>query len=356
MSAEGSEGGAEGLPDGGPRPARRPRYRGSHPRRFEEKYKERDAARHPETVAKVLASGKTPAGTHVPVMVEECLEALRLRPGQRGADVTLGHGGHALRILERILPGGCLLGLDQDPRELPRSEARLRQAGHGEDVFRALRSNYAGLPKAMAALGWESLDFVLADLGCSSMQLDDPARGFSFKREGPLDMRMNPERGLPAGEWLARVTPVELERVLREHADEPDAAKLAQALAGGRWESTLALAAAVRRAAAGGWGGEEAVESTVRRVFQALRIAVNDEFAALDAFLACLPHCLAAGARVAVLTFHSGEDRRVKQAFKRGRAEGLYAAVSEGVTVASPDERRANPRSIPAKLRWAEKA
>jgi 16S rRNA (cytosine1402-N4)-methyltransferase len=331
---------------------RRPRYSGKNPRRFEEKYKEHQPEKFPETVARVLASGKTPAGSHRPVMVQEVLEALQVRPGQRGVDVTLGYGGHARAILERLRPGGCLLGLDADPEELPRTETRLRELGFGPEELVVLRSNYAGLPRALAEVGWEGADFVLADLGCSSMQLDDPDRGFTFKQEGPLDMRMNPRRGLPASVWLERIRVEELSEVLREGADEPRHAELATELAGRKWESTRDLARAVR-IALGPEVMEETGDLTIRRVFQAVRIAVNEEFQALDMFLRVLPGCLRSGGRVVILTFHSGEDRRVKKAFQAGHRAGWYESVSRHVVTASAEERRANPRSGPAKLRCA---
>ena len=339
------------MSDPGERPPRRVRYRGRNPRRFEEKYKEHQPELYPETAAKVIAAGKTPAGSHVPILVAECLAALDLRPGLVGVDATVGYGGHAAEILARISPGGRLLGLDADPLELPKTTARLRALGHGEDAFLPLRSNYAGMAKALAQNSLGAVDFVLADLGCSSMQLDDPARGFSFKTAGPLDMRMNPTRGLSAAEWLARASVDKLATALADNADEPRAAALAAALAGRRFSNTLALADAVR--AALGESAGEIADLTVRRVFQAVRIAVNDEFGALEAWLRSLPDCLKPGGRVAVLTFHSGEDRRVKQAFRAGHRSGIYAAISEDVITAGPDERRLNPRSSSAKLRWA---
>ncbi len=336
------------------RPPRRTRYSGKNPRRFADKYKERQPELYPETVAKVIASGKTPAGSHVPILVEECLAALALRPGQTGVDATLGHGGHAERILGQIAPGGRLLGLDLDPVELPKTAARLRALGFGDEVFEPVRSNFAGMAKQLGLRGLDGVDFVLADLGCSSMQLDDPSRGFSFKTPGPLDMRMNPTRGLTAADWLARTTADDLAATLIENADEPRAEVLAAALAGRPFGDTLELAHAVRSAIAG--AAEEVIDLTVRRVFQAVRIAVNDEFGALDAWLRSLPDCLKPGGRVAVLTFHSGEDRRVKKAFQAGLRSGIFAAVNDEVITAGPAERRLNPRSSSAKLRWAIRA
>jgi 16S rRNA (cytosine1402-N4)-methyltransferase len=335
------------------RPKRRPRYPGRNPRRFEEKYKEHNPARYADTVEKVIASGKTPAGTHRPVMAREILEVLAPKPGEIAVDCTLGFGGHARELLARIQPGGRLLGLDADPVELPKAEARLRALGFGEDVFTAHRSNFAGLPQILAAAEIAGADIILADLGVSSMQLDDPKRGFSAKNEGPLDLRMNPLRGQPASVFLARIRPDALEKALAGNADEPRAAALAPVLAGRSFATTTELAGAIRAALPR--LNKEDCDLTIRRVFQALRIAVNDEFSALETFLRHLPACLNPGGRAAILTFHSGEDRRVKKSFEAGFRDGVYGEISREVLRADADERRANPRSTAAKLRWAVK-
>ncbi|MEI8044798.1 MAG: 16S rRNA (cytosine(1402)-N(4))-methyltransferase RsmH [Verrucomicrobiota bacterium] len=332
---------------------RRVRYSGKYPRRFEEKYKEHDPGRYAETVAKVLVSGKTPAGTHRPIMVAGILEALAPRPGDVAVDCTLGFGGHARELLARIQPGGRLLGLDSDPIELPKAEARLRGLGFGPEVFISLRRNFAGLPQALWEAQIQGADMILADLGVSSMQLDDPGRGFSMKNDGPLDMRMNPGRGQPASALLAGIRAEPLRVLLEENADEPHAATLAPVLAGKQFDGTTALARAVRAALPR--LNKEDGDDSIRRVFQALRVAVNDEFSALETFLRQLPACLNPGGRAAVLSFHSGEDRRVKKSFQAGLRAGLYAEVSE-VLRAEPEERRANPRSTPAKLRWARRS
>ena len=373
-------------PSPAPPHRRRPRYSGKNPRRFEEKYKERDPLRYAETVAKVLASGKTPAGTHRPIMVAEILEVLAPKPGELAVDCTLGYGGHARELLARLQLGGHLLGLDADPVELPKTEARLREAGFGPEVFTAVRSNFAGLPQALAA--WtsrrrreeshispdtrpeipnptqsetphvvsyaEGADCILADLGVSSMQLDDPARGFTTKGDGPLDMRMNPQRGQPASALLAKTSPNALANLLRANADEPRATELADELSGHTFATTRELVAAIRAALPTMHKGE--ADLTVRRVFQALRIAVNDEFSALDTLLRHLPACLNPCGRVAILTFHSGEDRRVKHAFASGLREGIYEAISEEVIRPTAEERHDNSRSSSAKLRWARRA
>ena len=344
------------------RPPRRPRYPGRNPRRFEHKYKEHQAAQYTTDAAHIESRGKTLAGSHRPILVTEILSVLAPRPGETGADCTLGHGGHAMELLRALTLDGApgrLVGLDVDPIERPRAETRLRAAGFNESQFVSVASNYAGLPTVLGRLGWEGADVVLADLGVSSMQIDDPRRGFSVKFDGPLDLRMNPTRGVSACEWIATVKPRRLEEALREGADEPRAAELAAAMIAargpGKFATTLELAAWLRK-----WAlpqtDREAVDGLARRVFQALRIAVNDEYSALDTWLRILPNVLRPGGRVAVLSFHSGEDRRIKHAFRDGLAAGLYREAPDEVIRPSAEERRANPRSVPAKLRWARRA
>ncbi len=332
---------------------RRPRYSGTHPRTFDAKYKEHSPETYPETVAKVLASGKTPAGTHIPVLVSEILEVLNPQPGEIAVDCTVGYGGHARVILERVLPGGKLVGLDVDPVELPKTEARMRRLGFGPDAFVARRSNFAGLPRALAEEAISGADLVLADLGVSSMQLDSPARGFSFKLPGPLDMRMNPNRGQPASALLRRMSATNLADILEDLADQPDARGLADALAGSVIDDTTALSDAVRAALP--HVSDDEKEKSVRRVFQALRIAVNEEMTALETFLREVPQCLNSGGRLAVVTFHSGEDRRVKKAFQAGLRSGTYSAIATDLIRPGADECRRNSRASAAKLRWARR-
>jgi 16S rRNA (cytosine1402-N4)-methyltransferase len=339
---------------------RRPRYPGKNPRAFHLKYKELDPSRDPATIEKVLASGKTPAGTHRPIMVTEVLECLRPSPGETAVDCTLGGGGHAQIILERIRPDGRLIGLDVDPIELPRTEARLRAAGFGEDEFIARQGNFAALPRVLAEAGVPAVDILLADLGVSSMQLDNPARGFTWREPGPLDMRMHPAKGEPASALLARIDETELERILDEHADEPYAELIAHLIKSHKQpiETTNLLERTVRTGLTKAYPKLEKadVKMSVRRTFQALRIAVNDEFAVLDALLRSLPDVLAPGGRVVFLTFHSGEDRRVKKAFQSGQRAGIYADVAKDVIRSSMTETRENRRSSSAKLRWAIRA
>ncbi len=241
----------------------------------------------------------------------------------------------------------------------PRSRRRRRgcaPAVFPEDSLRVRRTNFAALFQTLNEVGWgDGADVILADLGVSSMQLDNPARGFSYKHDGPLDMRMNPQRSVSARELLQKLSADRLASLLEENADETRAALLAEALAGRDFAGTLALTAAVKKALPRRLSEEE-TGSTMSRVFQALRIAVNDEFSALDSFLRELPRCLRGGGRVAVLTFHSGEDRRVKKAFQAAALAGHFASISDEVRRPTAGEIRSNPRAAPAKLRWAVRA
>ncbi len=340
------------------KPPRRPRYRGTHPRQFQEKYKELQPERYAEDVAKILDSGKTPAGTHRPIMVRELLEVLTPHPGETAVDCTLGYGGHARELWTAVQPGGRLLGVDADPLELSKTEARLRELGFPAETLIVKRMNYAGVAQFLAAEAPEGADVLLADLGLSSMQIDDPARGFSFKVDGPLDMRMNPHRGPSAAEYLAKCAVDDLTQILIDNADEPQAERIAARIVAARGRAPLTttrgLADVIRSACAAIPDiTDDDADATIRRVFQGIRIHINDEFGALGTFLRQLPHCLKPGGRVAILSFHSGEDRRVKAAFKAGLAEGLYQSIAKDIVRPSPEEQRANPRSSSAKLRYA---
>ncbi len=350
------------MPDPQPTHKRRARYSGTHPKRFEEKYKELDPARHPEALRKVIERGQTPAGMHRPICVPEILAILDPKPGETGLDATLGYGGHAQELLARVAPAGRLFGLDVDPLELPSTEARLRGLGYDGSVLVLRRQNFATASSLLAEAGG-GFDFVLADLGVSSMQIDNPARGFSFKTDGPLDLRLDPGSGLSASALLQSVTRQRLRELLTDNADEPFAAPLAAVLQGQYLETTRQLAelvrATVRTCLRRGLPAAEQdaeIKKSLQRTFQALRIEVNDEFGVLDTFLASLPACLNPGGRVAILSFHSGEDRRVKKAFQAGERGGLYARVAPDPIRPSAEERRANPRSASAKLRWAVRA
>ena len=343
------------------KPARRPRYRGKNPRQFHEKYKEHQPERYVADVAKVISGGKTPAGTHRPIMVREILRALAPKAGEIAVDCTLGYGGHARELLAAVQPGGRLIGLDADPIELPRTEARLRGLGFSPEAISVKRMNFAGLSRFLAAEAPGGADVLLADLGLSSMQLDDPARGFTFKADGPLDMRMNPAKGRSAAELVATVDEAALADLIADHSDEPYARDLAAAIVSARARGPIETTGALAGVVAAGFAplarrSGTTADDAVRRVFQALRIAVNDELGALTALLRDLPSCLKPGGRVVILAFHSGEDRLVKAHLKNGFRDGVYASISDEVVRASAEERRDNPRSTSAKLRYAVRA
>jgi 16S rRNA (cytosine1402-N4)-methyltransferase len=291
-------------------------------------------------------------------MLAEVLRCLQPAAGDVAVDCTIGGGGHAQAILEGVRPGGRLIGIDVDRFELPRTEARLRAAGFGADSFIARHGNFADLPQLLAAEGLAAVDVILADLGVSSMQADNAARGFSYKVAGPLDMRMDASQGEPAWQLLDRLSEDNLAALLTENADEPHAGLVAALLKEKPVKTTHAVERLVRVGLGTALPGltKTDVKMSVRRTFQAIRIAVNDELAALDALLRSLPQCLAPGGRVAILTFHSGEDRRVKKAFQAGDRTGVYAAVADEVIRSAKEETFANRRASAAKLRWAVRA
>lgn len=341
---------------------RRVRYKGTHPRTFEEKYKEHDPERYADTVAKVISKGSTPAGMHISIMVKEILDFLQILPGQKGLDATLGYGGHTRKMLEQLGGQGHMYALDVDPIEIVKTKERLASAGYGEEILTILQQNFANLETVAEQYG--PFDFILADLGVSSMQIDDPKRGFSYKVEGPLDLRLDPEHGLSAAERLRELSREEIEGMLVENSDEPYAEQIANEIirtyrSGGRIDTTTELAAVIERSLMflpENREKKDIVKKTCQRTFQALRIDVNSEFEVLEAFLEALPHALAPGGRVAILTFHSGEDRLVKKAFARYYKEGIFAEISKDVIRPSAEECRSNGRARSTKLRWARMA
>lgn len=341
---------------------RRVRYKGTHPRTFEEKYKEHDPERYADTVAKVISKGSTPAGMHISIMVKEILDFLQILPGQKGLDATLGYGGHTRKMLEQLGGQGHMYALDVDPIEIVKTKERLASAGYGEEILTILQQNFANLETVARQYG--PFDFMLADLGVSSMQIDDPKRGFSYKVEGPLDLRLDPEHGLSAAERLRELSRDEIAGMLVENSDEPYAEQIANEItktyrSGGKIDTTTELAAAIERSLMflpENREKKDIVKKTCQRTFQALRIDVNSEFEVLEAFLEALPRALAPGGRVAILTFHSGEDRLVKKAFARYHKEGIFAEISKDVIRPSAEECRSNGRARSTKLRWARMA
>ncbi|MFL5752130.1 MAG: 16S rRNA (cytosine(1402)-N(4))-methyltransferase RsmH [Bacteroidia bacterium] len=349
------------MDDQEPKRVRRVRYKGTHPRSFKEKYKELDPEQYKEDIAKVMQQGRTPAGMHRSICVNEIMEILRIVPGQTGLDATLGYGGHSLEMLNRVSPGGRLFAVDVDPYELPRTRDRLASFGFGPEVLFIRQMNFSGIDRIASEAG--PLNFVLADLGVSSMQIDNPERGFSFKVEGPLDLRLNPKSGRSAASLLKTISLYQLQELLVENADEPYYEAIAEAivsgLAKGRAITTTTQLREIISEALEFLprdNRKEDVKKSCQRCFQALRIEVNNEFGSLDQFLEKLPHALAPGGRVAILSFHSGEDRRVKKSFQRLFRAGIYSEVAPDPIRASAEECNTNPRARSAKLRWAVKA
>ena len=340
---------------------RRVRYKGTHPRRFEEKYKELNPEKYADTIEHVIQKGGTPAGMHISIMVKEILDFLQIRPGQKGLDATLGYGGHTRAMLEQLQSEGHIYGLDVDPIEFVKTKKRLEDLGFGEDIMTVRQMNFADIDQIAAEAG--PFDFILADLGVSSMQIDNPERGFSYKFDGPLDLRLNPQAGISAAERLKEVDREELAGMLVENSDEPYAEEIARCITGAirrgeKVDTTTKVRELIEEALSFIPEKErkEAVKKACARTFQALRIDVNSEFEVLYAFLDKLPHVLAPGGRVAVLTFHSGEDRMVKKSFKQYRKAGLYSEISDDVIRPSAEECVRNSRARSTKLRWAVRA
>lgn len=338
---------------------RRVRYSGTHPKRFEEKYKELNPEKYAADVQRIIDKGHTPAGMHISIMVREILDFLNIQPGQVGLDATLGYGGHTRAMLEKLQGQGHIYGLDVDPIESAKTEKRLRDLGYGEDIFTRRLQNFADIDKVVADMGGR-FDFILADLGVSSMQIDDPKRGFSYKVEGPLDLRLNPEKGESGAERLAKLSRKEIEHMLVENADEPHAEKIAANVMKWRYmgkpiETTTQFRDCIAEALSFLPKGEqkEGVKKSCQRCFQALRIEINSEFDALYAFLEKLPDVLAPGGRVAILTFHSGEDRLVKKAFQAFQRLGVYSEVARDVIRPTAEECVRNSRAKSTKMRWA---
>lgn len=340
---------------------RRVRYSGTHPRNFKEKYKELNPEKYGDTIARVLEKGGTPAGMHIPICVSEILEFLDIQPGQQGLDATLGYGGHTSEMLKRLNGRGHLYALDVDPIESEKTKERLLKRGYGPEILTVKLQNFADIDLVCQEAG--CFDFVLADLGVSSMQIDDPDRGFSYKTEGPLDLRLNPTKGVSAAERLQEVEEEELVGMLLENADEPYAEEIAEKILAKRRKgespkTTLDLRKCVEEALAFLPASEqkEAVKKSCQRTFQALRIDVNNEFEVLYAFLEKLPDALKPGGKAAILTFHSGEDRMVKKSFKNLYKEGIYREISKDVIRPSAEECRKNSRARSTKMRWAIRA
>ena len=340
---------------------RRVRYKGKYPRNYKEKYKELNPEKYQDTIEKVIRKGSTPAGMHISIMVREIIDFLQIKPGQTGFDATLGYGGHTKAMLECLKGQGHMYATDVDPIESAKTKKRLADAGFGEDVLTIRLQNFCTIDEIAKEAG--GFDFVLADLGVSSMQIDNPDRGFSFKVDGPLDLRLNPEKGISAAERLAQIDEGELAGMLWENSDEPYAEELAHAIVNERKhgkpidtttrlreviEETLSFLPEKEK--------KDTVKKTCQRTFQALRIDVNNEFEVLYEFMEKLPGALKPGGRAAILTFHSGEDKLVKKALKQGYKEGIYSEIANDVVRPSAEECAQNGRARSTKMRWAVRA
>lgn len=340
---------------------RRVRYKGNYPKNYKDKYKELSPEKYGDTISRVIEKGSTPAGMHLSICVKEIIDFLQIKPGQIGLDATLGYGGHTLEMLKKLDFKGHLYALDIDPIELPKTKARLKNLGYGEEILTIEQLNFSDIDILMDKP--EQIDFVSADLGVSSMQLDNPKRGFSYKKDGPLDLRMDPKKGISAAERLLRVSQEELEGMLIENADEPYAALISKAIITEinkktKIETTTKLQQIIAETLQfiAPEDRDLAIKKSCQRSFQALRIDVNKEYQALYDFLEKLPNILAPSGRVAILSFHSGEDRLVKKSFKRLLREGVYKEIATEIIRPSKEECGTNNRARSTKMRWAIKA
>lgn len=340
---------------------RRPRYKGKYPKRFEEKYKELQPEKYKDTIEHVISKGNTPAGMHISIMVNEILDFLKIQPGETGFDATLGYGGHTKAMLQCLNGQGHIYATDVDPVESEKTKKRLADQGFVEDILTIRLQNFCTIDEIAKEVG--GFDFILADLGVSSMQIDNPERGFSFKTEGPLDLRLNQQSGISAAERLDTISRDELAGMLYENSDEPYSEELAKAITdeirkGNRIDTTTKLRQVIEKTLdfLPEKEKKDTIKKTCQRVFQALRIDVNHEFEVLYEFMEKLPDALRPGGRVAILTFHSGEDKLVKRALKEGFRDGIYRAYSKDVVRPSAQECAQNARAHSTKMRWAVRA
>ena len=332
---------------------RRVRYKGKYPKKFEEKYKELQPEKYQDTIEHVIRKGNTPAGMHISIMVKEILDFLEIKPGQVGFDATLGYGGHTKAMMQCLQGEGHMYATDVDPEESAKTRKRLAEQGFGEDMLTVKLQNFCTIDEIAKEVG--GFDFILADLGVSSMQIDNPKRGFSYKVDGPLDLRLNQEKGISAAERLDNISFEELAGMLDEKFEEIAEAIVKEIRRGNRIDTTTKLRQVIEKTLEFLPEKErkDTVKKTCQRVFQALRIDVNREFEVLYEFMEKLPGALKPGGRVAILTFHSGEDRLVKKALKDGYKTGIYADYAKDVIRPSAQECAQNGRARSTKMRWA---
>ena len=349
---------------------RRVRYKGTHPRNYNEKYKELNPEKYQGTIEHVIQKGSTPAGMHIPILVDEILDFLKIEPGQNGLDATLGYGGHSSRMLACLQGKGHLCALDVDPIEMAKTKERLAAQGYGPEILTILHQNFANIDQVAAKYG--PFDFILADLGVSSMQIDNPERGFSYMADAPLDMRMDTTCGLTAAQWLAQASEPDIARVLRDYGEERFAGKIARAICRTREETpikrTAQLADLIARTVPK--NKNDSAQHPATRSFQAIRIQVNGELDELKRALSAAGSLLAPDGVLAVISFHSLEDRIVKRFLDAGAhpdkavdsrialpADAFAPALWTDLRRIKPsvEECEANPRARSAVLRTAQR-
>ena len=350
--------------DGGPpsKRKRRVRYSGTHPKKYGQKYKEHNIAAYPELEAHLCAKGKTPASTHIPVLTEEVMACLKPAPGEVVVDCTVGYGGHASEFIERIGTGGKLIALDVDGDELERTGKRLSESGADVSFY---RSNFAGIGNVLNKEKLDGYDIIFADLGISSMQIDNPERGLSYKYEGPLDMRMDDRIKRTAADLLNTLSEEELAKAFWELSDEPESERIARQVVRQRDEQAITQTEQLveiifdaKSIDQEQWRQQRRSEKgnslhPAARVFQSLRMLVNDELGCLRELLRVAPYCLRPGGRIGIISFHSGEDRIVKHSFRDGVRNGIYQSAAKDAVVPQLKEINSNTRSASAKFRWA---
>lgn len=341
---------------------RRPRYTGTHPKSYRQKYKEHNISAYPQIKEHLLAKGKTPAGSHIPVLTSEIIACLKPKPGEIVVDCTVGYGGHASELIRHIGPIGKLITLDIDNAELERTRHRL----NSENIHISFhRSNFAGIAKVLKKENLPACDIIFADLGVSSMQIDNPDRGMSYKYDGPLDMRMDDRLKQTAADLLNNLSEEKLSKALLEFADEPDHQRIARLLVARRADQPVTRTSQLVDVIFDAKGINKKTWQKNRRAskspslhpaartFQALRILVNDELGCLKELLRIAPYCLNPAGRIGIISFHSGEDRIVKKAFRAGLRSGTYQSISDDPITPQLKEIISNPRSASAKFRWA---
>ena len=347
---------------------RRKRYKGTHPRSFDEKYKELNPEMYPETIEKVISKGSTPAGMHISIMVDEILEFLDIQPGQVGLDCTLGYGGHTSKMLEKLEGQGHVYGLDIDPIEIEKTTQRIRNKGFDENIFTSLLTNFRNIDEVSEKYG--KFDFVLADLGVSSMQIDNPERGFSYRFDAHLDMRMNQEDKLTAEIVVNTYSYEQLRHVIYDYGEEKFASLIAREIVNSREikpiHTTFELVDVIKKALPNKVLSK--VGHPAKQTFLGIRYEVNKEKTEIEIGVDKGINFLSYGGRLAVITFNSLEDGLIKNMFKKYAVKPAtdkwvpeqdiqldYELVTRKPVAPSEREIEANLRSKPAKLRVIER-